>query len=113
MSRKLASIFTAVAIAAAAIAPASAEQRVQINTVAVSYADLDLTRAEGVKTLTLRLKGAVDQVCGRSATSASMTIRRKVQACREKAMDVAVAEINAPLLTAMHEAGESARFARL
>ncbi len=111
MSRKYAALFAAIAIAATA--PASAEQRVRINKVAVPYGDLDLTRVEGVKTLTFRLNRAVDQVCGRGATSASMSIRRQVQACREQAIDVAVASINAPLLTALYEGGEGSRFARL
>lgn len=112
MSRKLASLFAAIAIGLVWVAPASAEQGIRISHVAVSYGDLDLTRAEGVKALTYRLKSAVNQVCGSAATSASLTIRRKITACREHAMNNAVAEINAPLLTALYGADEAAQFAR-
>jgi len=104
MSRKLASLIATVAIAAASIAPAMAEptnRKVNVAVV-VSYADLDLSRAEGVETLTLRLKKAIDKVCGRPHDSASFTISRRIQSCRTDAMHNAVAAIGAPLLTALH-----------
>ncbi|MEO0441681.1 MAG: UrcA family protein [Pseudomonadota bacterium] len=44
-------------------ASASAQNRIT-RTVEVSYADLDLTSADGQETLDGRIKGAVRQVCG-------------------------------------------------
>lgn len=66
MPRKFASLFAAIAIAAASLAPASAEQGRRTIHVTVSYADLDLTRAEGAKTLSIRLNRAADKTCGHS-----------------------------------------------
>ncbi len=60
------SLFAAAAIAVTATgfsASASAQGRIT-KSVEVSYADLDLTSAEGQSTLDGRIKGAVRQVCG-------------------------------------------------
>ncbi len=59
-------LFAAAAIAVTATgfsASASAQNRTT-RTVEVSYADLDLTSADGQATLDGRIKGAVRQVCG-------------------------------------------------
>lgn len=58
--------FAAAAIAVAATgfsASASAQNRT-VKSVTVSYADLDLTSADGQSSLDGRIKGAVRQVCG-------------------------------------------------
>ncbi len=59
-------LFAAAAIAVTATgfsASASAQNRIT-RSVEVSYADLDLTSADGQETLDGRIKGAVRQVCG-------------------------------------------------
>ena len=113
MTRMFASLFVAVAIAAASTGAANAESTYKISSVAVSYADLDLTRVEGVKTLSSRLGRAVDKVCGRKSDTASMTMRRKIATCRTESMNRAVAAIDAPLLTAFYQGSEGTRFAGL
>ena len=112
MSRTIASLAAAIAIGAGCLAPASADTPDRIST-PVSYGDLDLTRVEGIKTLTIRLTKAIDAVCGRPHDTASQTIARKIRACRTEAMENAVASINAPLLTALHQAGGTKRTADL
>lgn len=109
MSRKLVSVFTAIAISAAVIAPASAQTVTQ--SARVSYADLDLSRSEGVKTLTYRLRTAVDQVCGRAGGSASLTINRHIKTCRDEAMTRAVASMNSVLLAGSQTTDESFQIA--
>jgi UrcA family protein len=113
MSRTLASLFAAVAIAAASITPATAETVGRNVSVEVSYADLDLTRMQDVKTLTFRIRKAIDAACGRPHDTASQTLARKIRSCRTSAFDKAVASINAPLLTELYEGGEGMRFAGL
>lgn len=113
MSRKLVSILAAITVATASLGAASAEPADRSVTVAVSYADLDLSNVEGVKTLSFRLKRAIDQACGRPHDSASQTLRNKIRTCRVNAMENAVAAINAPLLTAMHKDGDVQRYAGL
>jgi UrcA family protein len=111
MTRQFASILAAIAIAAASIAPASAEQGRHNIHVTVSYSDLDLTRAEGAKTLSIRLNRAADKTCGNSHGSASLTIRRAIEACRAVAISSAVASIDAPLLTALYNPEKLKRLA--
>lgn len=113
MPRKLASFLAAMTVAVASIGAASADPVDRSVTVAVSFADLDLSNAEGVKTLSFRLSRAIDQACGRTHDTASQTLRNKIKACRVNAMDSAVAAIDAPLLTAMHKDGDVQRYAGL
>lgn len=60
------SLFAAAAVAVTAVgfsASANADNRT-VRTAEVSFADLDLTSANGKATLNGRIKGAVRQVCG-------------------------------------------------
>lgn len=111
MSFKLASLFAAAVITAVAIAPASAAPRIHEVSVRVSYADLDLTKVADVKTLSRRLERALDKVCGNPHGEASMTMVRAIRACRADSRAVAVAAIDAPLLTALYQGRETTRFA--
>ena len=113
MLRALASFFTAVAVAAATIAPAVADPANQKFSVRVTYADLDLSRIEGVKTLTDRLDRAIGKACGNAQRKMSVQQTRMIKQCRATAMDQAVASIDAPLLTALHEGRAVTRFAGL
>lgn len=114
MSTKIASLLTALALAAAATGVASAEPASSYRTVSerVSYADLDLSSKAGVRTLKTRLHAALDRVCGNHFESASLSIRRATKACRAQAMDRAMASINARVLTAEYVSVEAARIVR-
>ena len=102
MFRTITSAFAALAIIAAAVAPASADPARHAVSVRVSYADLDLSRIEGVKTLTARIENALNKACGRTQARVPQNVRRNIQACRKAGMETAVASIDAPLLTAFH-----------
>lgn len=108
MSRKLASLFAAVAIATASVGPAVAQDATRSITVPgalsipVAYGDLDLSRVEGVKVMSVRIEKALKAVCGNSRHSAN-AIRVMISKCRRKALTDAVAEINAPLLSAYYD----------
>jgi UrcA family protein len=101
MSRKFAPLFAALAIVAATAAPAFAQPGVTTLSERVVFSDLDLSSPVGVKTLKLRVKMAIDGVCGRSRDSASRTIRREIAACRAKAMEEAVVLNNDPLVASL------------
>jgi UrcA family protein len=58
----------------------------------VSYADLDLSRAEGVKTLMRRIDGAAKDVCGPEPDIREW--RSPYQACVKSAVDQALADVN-------------------
>lgn len=107
MSRKFASLFAAVAIAVASVGPAAAQDATRSLTepgalsIPVAYGDLDLTRPEGVKVMTVRIERALKAVCGNSRHSAN-AIRVMIAKCRTKALSDAIADINEPLLTAYY-----------
>jgi UrcA family protein len=111
MSRTFTSLFAAAALFAS-IPAASAGPVTQTSSVAVSYADLDLTRAEGAKAMSGRIERAADRVCG-TPVKAPLVLRRSIMACRKQAIATAVASIDAPLLTALYEGSEGTRFAGL
>ena len=111
MFRKLSSAFIVLAIAAAAIAPASAGPGKDTSSMRVSYADLDLSRIEGIHTLIARIERALNQTCGRAEVSASLSVRRSIWACQKQGMDAAVASIDAPLLTAVYTDSDGTQMA--
>ena len=110
MSRQIATMFAAIALTALSTTPASAEPGHRTVSERISYADLDLSSADGVKTLKTRLNAALDRVCGRSFDSVSVAMRRLAKACRTNAMDQAMASVKAPLRTAENVTVEASRF---
>lgn len=108
MSRKFAPLFAAVVVAASAIGPATAQQANRSATepgalsIPVAYGDIDLTHAAGVAEMSVRIEKALKAVCGSSRQSAN-AVRVMITKCRTKALTNAIAEINAPLLTALYD----------
>ena len=61
----------------------------------VGYGDLDVATAKGAKTLYLRIRYAAEMLCKSAATWG----KKEGEACVTKAINHAVAGVNAPLLT--------------
>jgi len=61
----------------------------------VGYGDLDISTAKGAKTLYLRIRYAAETLCENAATWS----KKEGEACVNKAVNDAVARVNAPLLT--------------
>jgi UrcA family protein len=61
----------------------------------VGYGDLDISTAKGAKTLYLRIRYAAETLCETAATWG----KKEGEACVNKAVNDAVARVNAPLLT--------------
>ena|ERR1700676_5321509 len=61
----------------------------------VGYSDLDISTAKGAKTLYLRIRYAAETLCESAATWG----KKEGDACVQKAVNDAVARVNAPLLT--------------
>jgi UrcA family protein len=61
----------------------------------VGYSDLDLSTAKGAKTLYLRIRYAAETLCESAATYG----KKEGDACVNKAVNDAVAHVNAPQLT--------------
>jgi UrcA family protein len=77
------------------------------RSIKVSYADLDLSTQAGAATLYSRIRGAARQVCGYDGmTYLDHTSWKR---CFNGAVGDAVAKVNSPRLTALHQ-GKSPAF---
>ena len=71
-------------------------------TVAVNYADLDLTTDAGVQALYRRLQVAAKRVC-RSFEGREIGKGTKRRACYDQALSDAVTKVNLEMLSALHK----------
>lgn len=74
----------------------------------VSYADLNIESAAGLKVLYRRLQFAARRVCEPFDDGQRRTVNFHFRACYTNALDSAVAKINKPTLTAMHSSARPA-----
>ena len=76
-----------------------------VRTEVVRFADLDLTRATGAQQLYRRIQQAARDVCERNRLSDSGSARiASYRLCLSGAIERAVDEVGAPLLTEHHQA---------
>jgi len=76
----------------------------------VRFSDLDITKSDGAKVLYIRIRAAARNVCELS-TSRDPILRPAVKGCIDKAVDKAVKDVNAPMLTQLHFGGTDVRLA--
>jgi UrcA family protein len=76
--------------------------------VSVSYADLNIESAAGLKVLYGRLQFAARRVCAPFDDGQHRTVNFHFRGCYSNALDSAVAKINKPALTAMHSSARPA-----
>ncbi len=69
----------------------------------VRYADLDLSGQAGVKTLTARIKGAAQNVCGPAPSGPGLAT--DYNTCVTSAVDHAIAGVRRPIVTALNQPG--------
>lgn len=100
---------SAIALAAALFAfaaPAQAGDLVITENVRVQYGDLDLSSERGAETMMRRLDRAATRACGGAVEPGPIAVRarqqRALDACRSQALDRAVAELAAPIVTAIY-----------
>jgi UrcA family protein len=82
-----------------------AAEPIRVN---VSYADLNLESAAGVRSLYGRLKSAALHVCAPLDDGRHSPRNFRFQRCYQIALDSAVAKIDRPVLTAMHSRRQEA-----
>jgi UrcA family protein len=81
---------------AAEASPASSQSTTQWSvSYPVRYSDLDVSKIAGAKTLYLRIRYAAETLCESAATWG----KKEGEACVNKAINDAVARVDAPLLT--------------
>jgi UrcA family protein len=83
----------------------------KVKSLAVSYADLDLSKPAGAQTLYKRIKKAARSVCGPVDNYTFVTPAKTFRQCYEHAIADAVAQVDRPSLTALHQV-ETSRTAR-
>ena len=74
-----------------------------VKSLAVSYADLDLSKSAGAQTLYKRIKKAARRVCGPVDNYTFLTPAKTFRQCYEQAIADAVAQVDRPSLTALHQ----------
>ena len=102
MTLSVAATLCYAAAQAASPAKAQAVSGGEALTYVVRYADLDLTRADGANVLYARLTHAARTVC-RPFESREMGVAEKYRECMTKALTEAVANVNRPLLSQIHQ----------
>ena len=96
-------MLSAVAIAAglAFVQPASAQTEDAAASVRVTYADLNLQTHAGARAMLARLEAAAGRVCGNEPDIRDLARATPYQRCKAAALDAAVRQLDAPLVTAM------------
>jgi UrcA family protein len=109
-NRLFALTLAAVAMASASVAPAFADPRDALPAVTVEYDDLNLGGSAGAEEMLGRLDDAARRVC-RSAGQGLRGVARfqARQACEAEALNRSVAQLDAPVVTALHQ-GDTPEF---
>ncbi len=73
--------------------------------VVVRFNELDLMREGGARTLLGRIHQAAKTVCGPEPARISLYMHQAYRGCVTRSVGAAVQQLNAPLVTALHELG--------
>jgi UrcA family protein len=85
-------------------------QAEEVPTKTVRFKDLDITTSDGAKALYSRIRAAARDVCELS-TGTDPILRPAIKGCIEKAVDKAVKDVNAPMLTQLRYGSTDLRLA--
>jgi UrcA family protein len=102
-------LVTSLAVATLSLASTGFASADDVRKVTVSYAELDLSKPAGADALYQRIKRAAFLVCGGEDSPIGWN-RIQKQQCISASVDEAVAKVNAPLLSALHQ-GQNTRVA--
>jgi UrcA family protein len=86
--------------------PAQAADSTITKSTTVKFADLDLSKPEGARTLYTRIQAAARQVCS-PANLPGVVAKQNYRQCYDKAVNDAVGAVNRPLLSALHHTNGS------
>jgi UrcA family protein len=73
-----------------------------VQSIAVSYADLDPSNTVGARLLYARIRWAARKVCTLDGELGHVALSRERAQCVQRAVDQAVMKVNNPLLVAMY-----------
>lgn len=101
--RTCATFVAMLAVSSAALAGNSPKQKTLDPSVVVRFADLNVDNPQGARSLYARIQTAAVKVCGGPASSFWYPgMQQAYKACYKSAIDTAVAKVNRPMLTALH-----------
>jgi UrcA family protein len=100
----------AIATAALCTTVSTAVKAEDVPSKTVRFSDLDIGKTDGAKTLYSRIHAAARDVCEKS-TGTDPILRVAFKACVETAVDKAVKEVNAPMLTQLRFGSTEVRLA--
>lgn len=93
-------------LAAPAYAERAPESAEAPRAVSVQYADLDLSQTDDSQTLLGRLRAAATRACEPTVlVRPGAGMRRAIRRCEGEAMNMAVAQIDAPVVTRLYNEG--------
>lgn len=114
MNAIIAKSIVAVSLAAAltgysglAHADKRSESAGQVRSVVVRYAELDLSKPQGIDALYIRIQGAAKLVCRADSSVLGRYPRVSSSKCYQDAIERAVTQVNLVKLTALHRARTS------
>ncbi len=107
MRRRALALTVALAAFGGSVALANAPDPDRVS-LSVRYSDLNLTREEGARTLYSRLQSAARRVCG-VGQDRDLVWQALALSCAEKALGDAVAELDNPQVSALHDAHDHRR----
>jgi len=104
MFKSLLATIIVITLSAPAIALADAKSELKGKSVKVSFADLDLNKQEGAKTLYRRLQRASKQVCGLRGLRKMGAVKQisETRQCYSEVLTGAVEKIDNRLVTQIH-----------
>jgi len=99
--KTIAIILATAALNLSVLSVAQASGSDEIPSVTVRFADLDLTRSDGLSSLYTRLSQAAKSVCREMdpASEKGVSVQQRYQACLDQSIKDAVAKINQPAFT--------------
>ena len=98
----LRSSLTIAGIALVGLTPAA---HAQVRSTVVRFGDLDISRPAGAQVLLNRIDTAADWACGTRPFILELKAQEVYLSCKGETMSDAVAEVDAPMLTALYERG--------
>jgi len=99
MRKSLIAVAAFACLSTAAIAAPNSDDRMALE---VPYADLNLDHPAGAQVMLQRIKFAAQRVCGGRPDMVDLRGFTLFKRCFHAAMDNAVAQLNAPLVTALY-----------
>jgi UrcA family protein len=104
-SKLIKGVVATVAVIAFAVPAVSSASDLKGRAEKVAYSDLNTDKEDGAEALYRRLQQASKRVCGVESIKTAGGIRElsEQRRCYRDALDEAVAKINNPMLTAIHE----------